>query len=158
MTDQKECCPKFNPEPWDEKTITWNDKPFIKDTVTCFMHVPINMGAVIKRMYSKIQGTAAEIEPKDFMILSHDISNWKSDQYIAVAEEVGGAENVKLSGTYLTKVFEGPYKEARNWCAEMEKYVKSQGKEIKNLYFYYTTCPKCAKKWGKNYVVAIAQI
>jgi hypothetical protein len=26
------------------------------------------------------------------------------------------------------------------------------------MYFFYTTCPKCAKKYGKNYVVILAQI
>jgi hypothetical protein len=25
------------------------------------------------------------------------------------------------------------------------------------MYQWYTTCPKCAKKYGKNYVVIIAQ-
>jgi len=40
----------------------------------------------------------------------------------------------------------------------MKDYVKSKGKKIKELYFYYTTCPKCAKHYGKNYVVAFAQV
>ena len=26
------------------------------------------------------------------------------------------------------------------------------------LYFFYTTCPKCAKYYGKNYVVLVAQV
>jgi hypothetical protein len=26
------------------------------------------------------------------------------------------------------------------------------------MYMWYTTCPKCAKKYGKNYVTIIAQI
>jgi len=25
-------------------------------------------------------------------------------------------------------------------------------------FFYYTTCPKCAKHYGKNYVVAFAEV
>ncbi len=44
------------------------------------------------------------------------------------------------------------------WIKEMEEYVKSKGKETKMQYFYYTTCPKCAKKYGKNYVVLLTQI
>jgi len=28
----------------------------------------------------------------------------------------------------------------------------------KTLYWYYTTCPKCAKKYGKNYVVPLDQV
>ncbi len=40
----------------------------------------------------------------------------------------------------------------------MKTYVVSQKKEIKKLYLFYTTCPKCAKYYGKNYVVLLAQI
>ena len=64
----------------------------------------------------------------------------------------------EISGTFLSKVFEGPYKNMCKWMKEMEQYVKSKDKETKMLYFYYTTCPKCAKKYGKNYVVLLAKI
>ena len=159
MNEQKdECCPKFNPEPWEGKTLTWDNKLFVKDTVRSFMHVPLNMGKVIIRNCQKIEAAGANTQPEEFMILSDEASPWKSIQYMTVTKEVEGLDNVKLSGTYLTKVFEGPYKEAKNWYGEMNQYVRDQGKEVKKLYFFYTTCPKCAKKWGKNYVVAIAQV
>jgi len=29
---------------------------------------------------------------------------------------------------------------------------------VKKQYMWYTTCPKCAQKWGKNYVVIVGQI
>jgi hypothetical protein len=41
---------------------------------------------------------------------------------------------------------------------EMEAHVSRKGKTIKKQYFYYTTCPKCAKKHGHNYIVAFAQV
>jgi hypothetical protein len=40
----------------------------------------------------------------------------------------------------------------------MERWVRAQGRELETLYFYYTTCPPCAKRYGKNYVVAIAKV
>jgi hypothetical protein len=40
----------------------------------------------------------------------------------------------------------------------MEQYAKTKEKKIKKMYFSYTTCPKCAKAYGKNYVVLFAQI
>ena len=30
---EQECCPKFEPSKWDNKTFTWKNKPFIKETV-----------------------------------------------------------------------------------------------------------------------------
>ena len=40
----------------------------------------------------------------------------------------------------------------------MKHYATSKGREIEHLYFLYKTCPRCAKKFGKNYVVLLAQI
>ena len=40
----------------------------------------------------------------------------------------------------------------------MTALVKARGKSLQKLYFFYTTCPKCAKKHGKNYVVLLAQV
>lgn len=52
----------------------------------------------------------------------------------------------------------GPYQNAGKWAREMTECVKTKGKVLKKLYFSYTTCPKCAKVYGKNYVVLFAQI
>jgi len=92
------------------------------------------------------------------LMLTDEKSSWGSDIYIDVIKEVPGAQMAKLSGTFLTKVFEGPYQNAGLWAKEMVEYVKGKGKELKKLYFSYTTCPKCAKAYGKNYVVLFAQI
>jgi hypothetical protein len=40
----------------------------------------------------------------------------------------------------------------------MTEYVENKGRKLKKLYFSYTTCPRCAKAYGKNYVVLFAQI
>ena len=96
-----------------------------------------------------------------YQLMLCDETLWGSDIYIDVAspagQEIPGAETATLSGTFLTKVFEGPYKNAGVWAKEMEGYVKSKGKTIEKLYFCYTTCPACAKAYGKNYVVLFAQ-
>ena len=160
MTKKKDevCCPKFDPKPWDEKKISWKNKLFVRDTVRAIMHVPLNMSSVMASMTKKIEDAGAKLEGEDFVMLSSEESAWKSIQYIAVSKEVPGMENVELSGTYLTKVFEGNFADTKNWYREMDNYVKSQDAEAKKIYAYYTTCPKCAKKYGKNYVVLLAEI
>ncbi|MGD8543685.1 MAG: hypothetical protein PVG48_01025 [Candidatus Bathyarchaeota archaeon] len=150
------CCPRFNPEPWDEKEVTWQDKLFIKDHVRSFLHIPLNFGKVVVKNMEMIAATDAFV-PQPLM-LSEEKSLWGSDVYIAVSKEVPRTEMTKISGTFLTKVFEGPYKNAGKWAKEMEAYVKSKGKEIKKMYFFYTTCPKCAEVYGKNYTVLLAKV
>lgn len=152
------CCPKFNPKPWDEKTIVLKNKLFVKTKVITFFHIPLNFGAVMKMVCKKIDEQKAN-EEKEFLMLSDESSKWKSIQYIAVKKEIKGLENVRLSGKFLTKVYEGCYKECPKWYKDIVDYTKRKtGKKPKKVFAYYTTCPKCAKKYGKNYVVMLAKI
>lgn len=150
------CCPRFDPEPWQEKEITFNDKLFLKDSVRSIFHIPINFGSVMVRSMDKIN--KADALSSEVLTLSDEKSMWKSDLYIAVTKEVPDAEMVNLSGTFLTKAFEGPYSSISKWVKAMNDFVKAKGKQAKKLYFYYTTCPKCAKVYGKNYTVILAQV
>ncbi|MFH0801461.1 MAG: hydrolase [bacterium] len=156
MQESTECCPRFEPAPWDDKTVTWEDKRFLKDRVRSFFHIPLNFGAVMKRSMAAIK--AAGAAPDEMAILSDENSPWGADVYIAISKDIPGASTTTLSGTFLSKVFEGPYQNMRKWIEDMKSYVKSEGKSLQKLYFFYTTCPKCARKYGKNYVVLLAKI
>jgi len=152
----EECCPRFVSDPWDETTLTWEDRRFVKDRVTSLFHIPMNFGAVMKRNAAKIE--AVDADPETMVVLSDENSLWGADVYIEVSKDVPDTEMTTISGTFLSKVFEGPYSNMRKWIAEMKTFVESQGNNLEKLYFYYTTCPKCAKKYGKNYVVLLALI
>ena len=67
-------------------------------------------------------------------------------------------ENVSLSGNFYGKVYEGPYKDTKKWCEDYEHVVKSKNMKIRKWYMWYTTCPKCAKKFGKNYVAIVSEV
>lgn len=160
MTNSEKCCPVFDPLPFDDKVVEWNDKLFVKDTMRTFMHIPLFgvFGKTVTRMMDTIETAGAKTEDKDLIMLSKDPSPWKSELYINVTKEVPGAENLKLSGTYLTKVYDGPFKDMGKWMSDLKAHVKTKGKSLKQMYFYYTTCPKCAKEHGHNYVVGFAQV
>ena len=150
------CCEPFDPEPWQDKEITWKDKIFVKDYITSFLHIPLNMGKKVIKNMELIEKADARAPYQ--LMLTDEKSVWGADIYIDVSKEVPGAQMATLSGTFLTKVFEGPYQNTGAWGKEMKKYVASQGKELRKLYFSYTTCAKCAQVYGKNYVVLFAQI
>lgn len=154
--DQNECCPRFDPEPWDEKELVWENRRFVKDRVTSFLHVPLNFGAVMRRLMPSIE--AAGARPQTMVILSDENSLWGADVYVEVTKDIAGAHMATLSGTFLSKVFEGPYRNMRKWIEEMKAFVQGRNKPLRKLYFFYTTCPKCARKYGKNYVAILAQI
>ena len=150
------CCPRFDPAPWNEKEITLQNKLFIKDRVRSIFHIPLNFDKVMIRNMEKIKSAGA-LAPAP-LLLTDENSLWGADVYIAVSKEVPGEKMEKISGTFLSKVFEGPYKDAGKWAKEMVSYVKSKGKDLKNMYFFYTTCPKCAQYYGKNYTVLLAKV
>jgi hypothetical protein len=150
------CCPPFDPALWRDKEVVWRDKPFVHDEVTSFLHVPLNMGSKVTKAMKLID--AAHATPEHPLMLSDERSPWHAELYIDVTKPVPGADVQRLSGTFLTKVFEGPFSDAGQWMTQMKRYVADQGRTLEKLYFGYTTCPRCAKAYGKNYVVMFAKV
>lgn len=151
------CCPRFEPAAWEGREFQWTDKLFVKDKVRCLWYIPLGFGRVVTRLMEKISAADA-FTPDPPLSLSDHTSKWNMDLYIEVARPVEGTELARLSGTYLAKVFEGPFKETGHWCNQMAEWVQARGKKIQKLFMYYTTCPKCARHYGKNYVVILAQV
>jgi hypothetical protein len=155
-TDQI-CCPEFDPKPWDEQLFEWKDKKFIKDNVFTIFYMPVNFGAAMKRFYNSVTQAGLEMPPNGPCLSDHT-SKWNMDLFLAVEKEIPGAENTSLSGKYFSKVYEGPFRDTGKWCKDFENLLKSKEFRNNKMYMWYTTCPKCAKKYGKNYVVILSQI
>ena len=154
------CCPRFSPEGWDGRRLSFHKKPFIRATTRSMLHVPLDMGRVFGRVQKRIKA-AGGYDADDLIVLSRDLSPWRAEHLFSASVPVPGEERVLLSGEYITRVFEGPYRDARVWHAEMESEARAAGVPggmRDEIYFFYTTCPKCAKTYGKNYVVGVARI
>jgi hypothetical protein len=155
-TRETGCCPRFDPGPWDRLHLHFDHKLFVRATTRSVFHMPVNMSSVFRDTFAAIQSAQALSGPAP--VFSHDESAWHAEHLFAVDRPVPGAEMVELSGDFVTKVFEGPFAEARRWCEEMARDVEAEGQTLETTYFFYTTCPKCAKYYGKNYVVGVAKI
>lgn len=115
------------------------------------------MGQVFLKTFKDIEKAGA-FDMNQFIVLTRDVSLWKSEHFFAVTKEVPGEETVYKNGDFWTRVFEGPYKEAGKWYYQMDNEISRSGGKAEEVYFFYTTCPKCAKYYGKNYVVSFAKI
>lgn len=151
------CCPRFDPASWDGLELHFDRKLFLKATTRSIFHIPINMGSVFAKTFTDIQQADAYSDD-NFVILSYDPSAWSAEHYFSVTKAVPGHEMVEMSGNFLAKVFEGPYRKVPKWQKEMETWVRGKGLQPVRTWFFYTTCPKCAKAYGKNYVVAVAEV
>ena len=125
------CCARLDTKLWDERVLEWEDKPFLKDHIRYFLHIPLNFGSVISRDHAVAQ--KAEAYPEEPFWLTDEVSPWGADIYLAVDREIPDARIEKLSGKFITKVFEGHYRHAGKWAREMEAYVTSKGQTVKKL-------------------------
>lgn len=160
LLEDEVCCPEFDPSLWDNKKHIWNNKLFIKETIPEIFHIPLpgTFGKAITRMSKKVTDAGAMPDVKESLLLTHDPSPFKSELLMAVTKEIPDEINIKLSGFYMSKVFDGPYSKVPTYMNEMATYLSSQNMRAKKYYFYFAYCPKCAKKYGHNYVVAFAEV
>ncbi|MFN0098539.1 MAG: hydrolase [Gemmatimonadaceae bacterium] len=158
FADDDNCCPVFDPTPWDGTTHVWKDRLFFRRDVRQVMHVPIGMGRVITHMLREINDAGAIPDAKDWLMLAYDPSPWKSELLMSVTKEVPGGSMVRLTGTFFTKVYDGPYREVPHWIAATDALLASRNQKAIKYYFHYAYCPKCSKKYGHNYCVAFAQV
>ena len=148
------CCPPFDPTPWEDCELHWDSKTFLRDRVRSFLHIPLNYGTVMCRNLPRIT--------EDFtirrLVLTEENSLWGAHLYFETDGPVEGGANCTLTGTFRTKVFEGPYKQVGHWIRAFRHELEAQGKPVNRMFAYYTTCPKCAKAYGKNYTVLFAMV
>lgn len=156
--NETNCCGVPNIGAWDKQQFEFKNINFIRLYTRSFLYMPLNMSGVMKSLQETATKAEKTMPPEQAMILSRDLSPWKAGQLYRVAGPIEGADNVTLSGKFISMVFEGPYKDAKKWYNQTIEFAGQYGKNVIEVYFFYTTCPKCAKHYGKNYVISLAKI
>ncbi len=151
------CCPRFDPQGWDGLELTLADKLFVRAVTHAVFHVPVDTAKVFARVYRHLDAARA-FDPRAFFVLSRDLGAWSAEHYFAAATKVPGEEMVRLSGRFRTKVFDEPHGQEKRWHKALKAISAAAGKPDGEGFFYYTTCPKCAARYGHNYVVGFAEI
>lgn len=151
------CCPRFRSEKWNGKRFDVKDLLFAKTKSRNLFHVPVGVEKLMTESTEKIKKSDAWPD-NEYLILSRDISPFSSEYYFRVTHDVEGMESVSLSGTFVSRVFEGDYSKMGSWMKQMNSHLEKEGEKAKEIYAYYTTCPRCAKEYGKNYVVLLAKV
>jgi len=160
--NKDECCPKFNPKKWDEKTFVWKNKQFIMESIPTFFHVPFPsmIGKKITKMMT-LATNRIDSNKDEVLVLFRDLSAFKSEIYISVTGNVPDANNTDISGTFIARVYDGGYKDIPKFIKDMNNYLTKIGKKIQRYdeyYIHYAYCPKCAKKYGNNYMILFARV
>ena len=153
---QFECCPPFDPVPWNDKRFSWQNRQFVKGEVKTLFFMPIGFGKEMRRLDKKI--TAAKAVIVDNLCLSDHTSKWNMEIYLAVDKSIPEEENLLMSGNFYSRVYEGPFSNTGKWHKDFVEKAENKGLKTGKTYMWYTTCPECAKKYGKNYTVILGEI
>jgi hypothetical protein len=139
---------------------TWENKMFIRGTIPQFLHYPFPgmVRRIMKKLWNQATEAGAEPEREEFLMLAYDLSPWTCEFYMPVKQFVPGADNVNLSGTYFTKVFDGPFSLVPQYINEMDIFLAQKDMLAKKYYIYSAACPLCERKYSVNSIVAFAEI
>ncbi len=154
------CCPVFDAARWNDKTFIWENKQFIRGNIFQLLHIsfPGMASRMMRKLWKQAVDASAEPDQDDFLMLTHDLSAWKGEIYLPVTRPVKGADNVMLSGTYFTKVFEGPFSLLPQYENEMDILLSHKDILAKRYFFHSSACPLCDRKYPVNNIVAFAEI
>lgn len=161
MNQKDVCCPKLDIKKWEGKTHNWKNKLFIKESIPTFFHIPFppSIAKKITKMWQAAEDAKANIPQKDeVLVLFADPTPFRSDIYLSVSKKVANTNNTSLSGTFISKVYDGSYNAVPNFIKDMDQYLSEQGKVAKRYYIHYAYCPKCAAKFKKNHMVLFAEV
>ena len=131
-------CTTINEQEWDKQKKNFNKK-FYKTYSPRILFFPFSMAIDINRaiMNAKKDGFTVPANP---MLLDTGGMFWAS---VMIEVEGGDDTNksvVKLEGEYYAKTSRRPWKEMK---ADMDELTKEFGSKPKELWMWYTACPKC---------------
>ena len=131
-------CLTINEQEWDKQKKNLNKK-FYKTYSPRILFFPFSMAIDINRaiMSAKKDGFTVPANP---MLLDTGGMFWAS---VMIEVEGGDDTNksvVKLEGEYYAKTSRRPWKEMK---VDMDELTKEFGSKPKELWMWYTACPKC---------------
>lgn len=67
-----------------------------------------------------------EVNKVDTLVLFRDPSAFRSEIYLSVTGTVADADNVAISGIFVSKVFAGPYNAIPGFIKQLDEYLARQ--------------------------------
>jgi len=156
----QQCCPPIDVTQWQDKTHIWEQKLFLYGHTRQFLHLPLpgSVNRTIARLWDKANSSGAIPPNGEFLLLVADKNAWLSEYYMTITDPVEGMQNVRISGTFYSRVYEGPFYRIPHFIREMDLHFAREGKLAKRYYVYAAACENCEKKNGDQFKVLFAEI
>ena len=146
-------CPTVNESDWDKKKKVLN-KTFYKTFSPRLLYIPFSFAIDVDRA-KKLALRKGYQMPDNPMILSEDGMFWGSILIEVTGTQSGDSGIVNLNQEVYTKVSKRDWKDMK---IDMTELNQELGQAPKEVYSWYTSCPKCkASKVVKTVLIAVPQ-
>ncbi len=149
-------CPRLVREEWDRQIHQWDKKPFYALPYRSFFGWPTNL--------ARQTAAAVDLLSRRGLLESIPINFAVNEQsfggtlLISINRNVKDLETRAISGKFMSFFFEGKYTQRTDWIRQVYRYGRANNLNFHELYFWYATCPTCAKKQGYAQVVIFGKI
>lgn len=152
------CCPEVRKEDWEYVQHEWN-KYFLEGNVFQLFRMPLNYGSVLKKLAAAAKARNWDKHGNP-LVLTQETGFFSMQMLLELFRPDPKADGVVFfSGSFISHYYEGPYSGLGKAVQELDDYVtKATGLPPKDYFFWYTTCPKCAKERGNPVTVIFARI
>lgn len=145
-------CPTINPADWDKKKLIFT-KSFYKTFSPRLFHMPISYAIDIDRATKGALKKGYKPVEKPMIL---DIDGTFMGSVLVEVENANKLDKDVLSfenAEVYTKVSTKPYKDISK---DIEELVTEIGKQPRELYVWYVSCPKCmATRTEKSVIIAV---
>lgn len=152
----------FNPRHYDNVEHHWQQKPFAVDKIRSFygLLTEERMDAAIKSKRHNIVSRDPELWDSEGLVLTSVNRPFKSKLMFSLNPQAPIPSDLKverLSGTWISKVYEGEYGKFLDWVDDSVAYVKQEyGKKVnahKDWLVFYPSALENQK--AKNHAVVV---
>ncbi len=148
-------CPRLDPAQWEGTRHAWKDRPFVVEPYRAIAHIPLGITGKLERIMPDLKARGLLADP--VQVLFRNERFFGGELWIALSREEPGLATRRISGEFLSKYFEGQYRQAGQWYRQAAEACRAAGTEAAELLAWYATCPKCAEKLGHVQAVIFAR-
>lgn len=147
-------CRERDGEAFEGAEEDWSGKAFYVVGTPLAFHIPLRIGRDIEKAVSEAEAKGYTVDD-DSRLLQKD-ALFKGQVLLEIRDPQEGdprvfimAQETRAEGTF----FNGPWSRLGTPTKKLVDTLVARGKTVKDIYFWYLTCPVCAKERGYQTVV-----
>ncbi len=160
MADSTTCnCPEINDQDWHLKDENWDKKFFYFDYVRHFFNVPLGYDKQLRAMKLNIAKKGYQLANPDMVLYQPGTFQGRILMEIKDPEQYDANVEPFENARMLSRVHQGSRGDLGNALQELKAFTQDRTHlDPSIIYYWHTTCSKCAKTRGYEKTVLFARV